>query len=101
MSAAMKIFEQLTKNRPPPKVSGVKREVLSLYRQFLRAAKEKPDNASTLSVIRMNFKQKSKIPKTNLEAIEYHIERGYRQLNKFKNSNVSSMRFVSVKHEDQ
>jgi len=101
MSATMKIFEQLTKNRPPPKASGVQREVLSLYRQFLRAAKEKQDSASTLAVIRMKFREKSKIPKTNLEAIEYHLERGYRQLNKFKNPNTSSMKFVSIKREDQ
>jgi len=98
----MKMFEQLTKFRPPPKASGVQREVLNLYRKFLRAAKEKPESErnSTLLVVRQKFREKSMIPRTNMESIEFHLEQGYRQLNQLKRPQVSSMSFVTIKRDE-
>ncbi|KAG2469304.1 SDHF1 factor, partial [Polypterus senegalus] len=75
--------------------SKLQRQVLALYRQFLRAAREKP---SSLPRIQEEFHQNAAIPKTDIMHIEYLYRRGQRQLEQLKDSSTKECgAFVKTK----
>ncbi|XP_063309673.1 succinate dehydrogenase assembly factor 1, mitochondrial [Pelobates fuscus] len=61
--------------------SKLQKQILSLYKQFLRAGKEKP---GFLPRIQQEFRNNAKIAKTDVMHIEYLMRRGNRQLEQLK-----------------
>lgn len=68
--------------------SNLQKLVLSLYKQFLRAAKDKP---GFLPRIQHDFRKNSKIPRTDVMHIEYLLRLGRRQLDQLKDSNTKQL----------
>ncbi|XP_024983735.1 succinate dehydrogenase assembly factor 1, mitochondrial [Cynara cardunculus var. scolymus] len=69
------------------KLSGIQKQVLSLYRGFLRTARCKsPENRSHIeSIVSAEFRQNSKlIDRKNFLHIEYLLRRGKKQLDQLK-----------------
>lgn len=68
--------------------SKLQKQVLSLYRQFLRAAHDKP---GFLPQIQDEFRKNASIPKANVMQIEYLYRRGQRQLEQMKDVNTKQL----------
>ncbi|XP_029431205.1 succinate dehydrogenase assembly factor 1, mitochondrial [Rhinatrema bivittatum] len=68
--------------------SKLQKQVLSLYKQFLKAGKEKP---GFLPRVQGEFRNNAKIPKTDIMHIEYLVRRGQRQLEQLKDSHTKQM----------
>ncbi|XP_014052071.1 succinate dehydrogenase assembly factor 1, mitochondrial isoform X1 [Salmo salar] len=68
--------------------SKLQKQVLSLYRQFLRAGQDKP---GFLPRIRDEFRENSHIKKTDVMHIEYLYRRGQRQLDQLKDVNTKQL----------
>ncbi|XP_069765587.1 succinate dehydrogenase assembly factor 1, mitochondrial [Narcine bancroftii] len=65
--------------------SKLQKEVLKLYKQFLRAAKDKP---GFFPLIQGEFQKNSHIPRTDIMHIEYLLRRGQRQLELLREANT-------------
>ncbi|MEQ2159049.1 hypothetical protein GOODEAATRI_018513, partial [Goodea atripinnis] len=68
--------------------SKLQKQVLVLYRQFLRAGKEKP---GFIPRIRDEFRENSHIKKTDVMHIEYLYRRGQRQLDQLRDVNTKQL----------
>ncbi|XP_053303946.1 succinate dehydrogenase assembly factor 1, mitochondrial [Spea bombifrons] len=68
--------------------SKLQKQILILYKQFLRAGKEKP---GFLPRIQQEFRNNAKIPKTDVMHIEYLVRRGQRQLEQLKDVNTKQL----------
>ena len=64
-----------------PRHSKLQLHILSIYRQFLRAAKDQPQ---TIEFIKSEFKKNSSIPKKSTLQIEQIVRRADRQLETLK-----------------
>ncbi|GAB2269607.1 hypothetical protein Dimus_004532 [Dionaea muscipula] len=70
-----------------PRLSGMQKQVLSLYRGFLRAARSKApeDRAKMESFVSAEFRRKAKlVDHKNFLYIEYLLRRGKKQLDQLK-----------------
>ncbi|KTG33653.1 hypothetical protein cypCar_00001488 [Cyprinus carpio] len=77
--------------------SKLQKQVLSLYRQFLRAAQDKP---GFIPRIRDEFHANAAIKKTDVMHIEYLYRRGQRQLELLKDVNTKQLGSFSKSKED-
>ncbi|XP_056408449.1 succinate dehydrogenase assembly factor 1, mitochondrial [Hyla sarda] len=68
--------------------SNLQKQVLSLYKQFLRAGKDKP---GFLPQIQHVFRKNAKIPRTDIMHIEYLLRQGRRQLDQLKDVNTKQL----------
>uniref|UniRef100_A0A8C5PYC4 Complex 1 LYR protein domain-containing protein n=1 Tax=Leptobrachium leishanense TaxID=445787 RepID=A0A8C5PYC4_9ANUR len=68
--------------------SKLQKQILSLYKQFLRAGKEKP---GFLPQIQQEFRKNAKIAKTDVMHIEYLLRRGQRQLEQLKDVHTKQL----------
>ena len=71
-----------------PKHSKLQKQVLSLYKDFLRASSKKP---GVKAYVQAEFKKNSSIPKTDILRIEHILRRSFRQLEQLKKTSVQSM----------
>ncbi|XP_062818369.1 succinate dehydrogenase assembly factor 1, mitochondrial [Anolis carolinensis] len=79
--------------------SKLQRQVLSLYRSFLRAGKGKP---GFLPQIRAEFRQNARIPRTEVLLVEYLLRRGQKQLEQLQNTHTKQMgAFVKTREEEE
>lgn len=74
---------------PPsaPRLSGMQKQVLSLYRGFLRAARSKSseDRYKVESIVSAEFRRNAKqVDRKNFLYIEYLLRRGKKQLEQLK-----------------
>ncbi|XP_043077660.1 succinate dehydrogenase assembly factor 1, mitochondrial [Puntigrus tetrazona] len=77
--------------------SKLQKQVLSLYRQFLRAAQDKP---GFVPRIRDEFRGNAAIKKSDVMHIEYLYRRGQRQLELLKDVNTKQLGTFSKSKED-
>ncbi|XP_071994087.1 succinate dehydrogenase assembly factor 1, mitochondrial [Engystomops pustulosus] len=68
--------------------SNLQKQVLSLYKQFLRAGKDKP---GFLPRIQHEFRKNAKIPRMDVMHIEYLVRRGRRQLDQMKDATTKQL----------
>ncbi|RVE67807.1 hypothetical protein OJAV_G00085530 [Oryzias javanicus] len=68
--------------------SKLQRQVLVLYREFLRAAQDKP---GFVPRIRDEFRENARIKKTDVMHIEYLYRRGQRQLEQLRDANTKQL----------
>lgn len=68
--------------------SKLQKQVLALYRQFLRAGKDKP---GFIPRIREEFRVNARIKKTDVMHIEYLYRRGQRQLEQLRDVNTKQL----------
>ena len=73
--------------------SRLSRQVLHLYKDFLRAARGKPGFKER---IRGEFLQYSKMPLSESLRIEYLLRRGKRQLELLQSANVKEFHFIGT-----
>ncbi|XP_034547757.1 succinate dehydrogenase assembly factor 1, mitochondrial [Notolabrus celidotus] len=71
-------------------------QILSLYRQFLRAGQDKP---GFIPRIRDEFRQNAQIKKTDVMHIEYLFRRAQRQLDQLKDVNTKQLGSFSKPEE--
>ncbi|XP_034025414.1 succinate dehydrogenase assembly factor 1, mitochondrial [Thalassophryne amazonica] len=72
--------------------SKLQKQILDLYRQFLRAGQTKP---GFIPQIRQEFRANACIKKTDVMHIEYLYRRGQRQLEQLKDANTKQLRSFS------
>lgn len=66
----------------------LEKEVLKLYKTFLRSAKGKPGFEKT---IKQEFRKHSLIPKNDSLRIEYILRKAYKKLEQIRDPHVSGM----------
>ncbi|KAF3445488.1 hypothetical protein FNV43_RR10664 [Rhamnella rubrinervis] len=84
-----------------PRLSGMQRQVLSLYRGFLRAAHSKSieDRRKIESVVSAEFRHNAKhVDRKNFLYIEYLLRRGKKQLDQLKSPDIIGLSSLDVKH---
>ncbi|PKA53859.1 hypothetical protein AXF42_Ash011339 [Apostasia shenzhenica] len=84
----------------PHKLSGMQKQVLGLYRGFLRAAKLKDpeERLRIVSVVSSEFHRNAKnVDRKNFHYIEYLLHRGKRQLEQLKRSTTVSLTTINVR----
>lgn len=77
-----------------PRLSGMQKQVLSLYRGFLRAARSKsPDDRRCVeSIVIAEFRRNAKeVDKKNFLYIEYLLRRGKKQLDQLKSPQTTGL----------
>ncbi|XP_024589770.1 succinate dehydrogenase assembly factor 1, mitochondrial [Neophocaena asiaeorientalis asiaeorientalis] len=75
--------------------SRLQRQVLSLYRELLRAGHGKPGAESR---VRAEFRQHARLPRSDVLRIEYLYRRGRRQLQLLRSGHATAMgAFVSTR----
>nr|XP_043882645.1 succinate dehydrogenase assembly factor 1, mitochondrial [Solea senegalensis] len=68
--------------------SKLQKQVLALYRQFLRAGRDKP---GFIPRIRDEFRDNARIKRTDVMHIEYLYRRGQRQLEQLRDVNTKQL----------
>ncbi|BCS24726.1 succinate dehydrogenase assembly factor 1 [Aspergillus puulaauensis] len=76
------------------RLSGLQREVLSLYRKCLREIRKKPAESRNnfKSFARTEFEKHMAINKKDFGAIEYLLRKGSRQLEIYSSSGIRNIR---------
>ncbi|KAK0630058.1 complex 1 protein-domain-containing protein [Bombardia bombarda] len=75
------------------RLSGLQKEVLSLYRQCLRECRKKPDTARQhfKSFARNEFDKNMGIEKRDFAAVEFLLRKGRRQLEMYSSPGVKNI----------
>lgn len=84
-----------------PRLSGMQKQVLSLYRGFLRAARSKSpgDRRRIESIVSEEFRRNSKqVDRKNFVYIEYLLRLGTKQLDQLKSPDIVSLSSIKVSH---
>lgn len=68
--------------------SKIQKEVLFLYKEFIKLGKQKP---GIKSYVREEFRKNASIPRTEILRVEYLIRLGRKQLDTLKMDDVQSM----------
>ncbi|XP_018834218.1 succinate dehydrogenase assembly factor 1, mitochondrial-like isoform X2 [Juglans regia] len=82
-----------------PRFSGMQKQVLSLYRGFLRAARSKSaeDGQKIESIVSAEFRHNSKqIDRKNFLYIEYLLRRGKKQLDQLKSPDTIGLSSLNI-----
>ncbi|KAF9730705.1 hypothetical protein PMIN06_006407 [Paraphaeosphaeria minitans] len=76
------------------RLSGLQRDVLSLYRRCLRAARAKPvtNRGHFQALARNEFHKHRAVDKKDFSAIEYLLRRGRRQLEMYEEAGVRDVK---------
>ncbi|KIH90912.1 complex 1 protein (LYR family) protein [Sporothrix brasiliensis 5110] len=76
------------------RLSGLQREVLSLYRQCLRASRQKPEasRAHFEAYARSEFAKNKGLGKKDFAAIEFLLRKGRRQLDAMSSPGITDVR---------
>lgn len=76
-----------------PRLSGLQRDVLSLYRNCLRAARTKPPDArpNFKAFARKEFERHKALDKKDFSAIEFFLRKGNRQLEIYREPGVHNI----------
>ena len=76
---------------PPPRLSGLARQVLALHRDLLRAARTKDPEArlAFVSQIRQEFERHRRLDVRDIFSIEHHIRQGRKKLELLRSSSVT------------
>ena len=83
-----------------PKLSGIQKQVLVLYRGFLRTARLKaPEERRRIeSVVSAEFHDNARsVDRRNFVHIEYLLRRGKKQLEQLKNPDIAGLATLEVK----
>ncbi|XP_056275335.1 succinate dehydrogenase assembly factor 1, mitochondrial [Pseudoliparis swirei] len=68
--------------------SKLQKQILNLYRHFLRAGRDKP---GFVPRIRDEFRENAGIKKTDFMHVEYLLRRGQRQLEQLRDNNTKQL----------
>ncbi|OIT22926.1 PREDICTED: succinate dehydrogenase assembly factor 1, mitochondrial-like [Nicotiana attenuata] len=81
-----------------PRLSGMQKQVLALYRGFLRAARSKPveERRQIESIVSAEFHKNSKQVDRKNFIIEYILRRGKKQLDQLKSPDTVGLSSLSV-----
>ncbi|GLJ45782.1 hypothetical protein SUGI_0963490 [Cryptomeria japonica] len=85
---------------PAQRLSGMQKQVLSLYRAFLRSARcKEPHQRHTIQqVVSREFrKNATSVDKKDFNYIEYLLRRGQKQLDQLKSSSAVGLSVVEVR----
>ncbi|KAJ4296111.1 hypothetical protein N0V88_004813 [Collariella sp. IMI 366227] len=76
------------------RLSGLQKEVLSLYRQCLRECRKKPEASrqNFRAFARTEFEKNIKIDKKNFAAVEFLLRKGRRQLEMYASPGVKDIK---------
>ena len=76
-----------------PRLSGLQKDVLALYRQCLRAARAKPGHTrpNFESFARREFEKNIEMDKKDFAAIEFLLRKGNRQLETYEATNITNV----------
>nr|GMD16523.1 succinate dehydrogenase assembly factor 1, mitochondrial-like [Ipomoea batatas] len=81
------------------RLSGMQKQVLSLYRGFLRAARAKPpiERRQIESLVTAEFRHNAmQVDRKNFMYIEYLLRRGKKQLDQLKSPDIVGLSSLSV-----
>lgn len=82
-----------------PRLSGMQKQVLALYRGFLRAARSKPpeERSRIESLVSGEFRRNtSQVDRKNFLCIEYLLRRGKKQLDQLKSPDTVGLSSLNV-----
>ncbi|PLB36319.1 complex 1 protein-domain-containing protein [Aspergillus taichungensis] len=76
------------------RLSGLQREVLSLYRKCLREIRKKPSDSreNFRSYTRKEFEKHRTLNKKDFNAIEYLLRKGHRQFEMYSSPGIRNIR---------
>ncbi|KAJ9201129.1 complex 1 protein-domain-containing protein [Paecilomyces variotii] len=75
------------------RLSGLQREVLSLYRQCFREIRKKPTDAQEnfRNYARTEFRKNLNVSKKDFAAVEYLLRKGHRQLEMYSSPGIRNI----------
>ncbi|KAF2214768.1 hypothetical protein CERZMDRAFT_36949 [Cercospora zeae-maydis SCOH1-5] len=73
------------------RLSGLQRDVLSLYRKCLRTARSKPNRANFERFARKEFERHIDMNKKDFATIEFLLRKGTRQLEIYEAPNITNI----------
>ncbi|KAF2474626.1 uncharacterized protein BDR25DRAFT_215504 [Lindgomyces ingoldianus] len=75
------------------KLSGLQRAVLSLYRQCIRALRDKPNDTreNFRLFVREEFRKHINVDRKDFSTIEYLLRRGHRQLDIYQDPGIRNI----------
>ena len=75
------------------RLTGLQRDVLYLYRQYIRMAYKKPEDSRPhfLNFVRGEFRKNSNLSRREFNAIEYLIRTGKRRLEMYQDPTVKDI----------
>ncbi|KAL8060012.1 hypothetical protein ABFX02_03G125200 [Erythranthe guttata] len=82
-----------------PRLSGMQKQVLALYREFLRAARSKaPEERTRIeSLVSSEFhRNSSQVDRKNFLYIEYLLRRGKKQLDQLKSPDTVGLSSLNI-----
>ena len=76
-----------------PRLSGLQKDVLALYRQCLRAARVKPSDTrpNFEAFARREFEKNLNMDKKDFGAVEFLLRKGQRQLETYEAPNITNI----------
>ncbi|PYH94424.1 hypothetical protein BO71DRAFT_419341 [Aspergillus ellipticus CBS 707.79] len=76
------------------RLSGLQREVLSLYRRCLRETRKKPleTRGNFMAYTRVEFRKHATVSKKDFNAIEFLLRKGQRQLEMYSSPGIRNIR---------
>ncbi|KAG0592805.1 hypothetical protein M758_1G274300 [Ceratodon purpureus] len=81
------------------RLSGMQKQVLSLYRSYLRAARSKPaESRKDIELfVGAEFRKNARLDKKDFQSIEFLMRRGHKQLEMLKDRDVSGFSYMAPK----
>jgi hypothetical protein len=76
--------------------SGLQKQVLSLARSLLRAARTQPESSGVAAAIRDQLRRDFLLPRTQTRVIEHLLRRGERKLELLKGGSVTAVRTTTI-----
>ncbi|KAI1003408.1 hypothetical protein K3495_g4801 [Podosphaera aphanis] len=73
------------------RLSGLQREILSLYRICLRECRKKEKRSKFESYVRIEFEKNHDMDKKDFQAIEFLLRKGQRKLNTYKDPAIKDI----------
>jgi succinate dehydrogenase assembly factor 1 len=73
------------------RLSGLQRDVLSLYRRCLRSARTKPARANFEAFARQEFEKNIGLNKKDFGTIEFLVRKGTRQVETYEAPNITNI----------
>jgi succinate dehydrogenase assembly factor 1 len=84
------------------RLSGLQKQVLSLYRDCLRAARKNGGpKSSAVEFVRSEFHAKAKVDRLDFQRIEFLLRTGKRKLEDFSAKDVSGFSTAPSQHQNR
>ena len=81
--------------------SGLQKQVLAIYKDFLKEAKKKADSKTAILMVRNKFRQKASWPKRDVSTIEHWLRKAKKELQVLKKEETKKISVFTIEREEE